>query len=241
MKKELILSLLLFIMCSTHATAQTYYYYYNGNKTPLTLNDNKICVTIPNEYDSTYKRIRTNVQTKDTLTDENFDTFIVTRSEYEKLTSQDFWEEDAKYVILTSSYFKENNKEVFSTPYLSVKLKKEEDKDLLASYAEKYNLRILGDGPYSSLMPLWYSLYVTIDSKKSPLECANELYESGVFTYSQPDLVSFGNDNTIVRNIITVKADACSEIYDLQGRKLTSKPAKGIYIQQGKKKFVESR
>lgn len=31
MKKELFLSLLLFIMCSTHATAQTYYYYYNGN------------------------------------------------------------------------------------------------------------------------------------------------------------------------------------------------------------------
>ena len=24
----------------------------------MTLNDNKICVTIPNEYDSTYKRIR---------------------------------------------------------------------------------------------------------------------------------------------------------------------------------------
>lgn len=32
-----------------------------------------------------------------------------------------------------------------------------------------------------------------------------------------------------------------SSIYNLQGRKLTSKPAKGIYIQQGKKKFVESR
>ena len=30
-------------------------------------------------------------------------------------------------------------------------------------------------------------------------------------------------------------------IHDLQGRKLTSKPAKGIYIQQGKKKLVESR
>lgn len=239
MKKELFLSLLLFIMCSTHAIAQTDYFYYNGNKIPLTLNENKICVNIPKEYDSTYKRIRANVQTKDTLTDENFDTFIVTWSEYEKLTSQDFWAEDAKYVTLTSSYFKENNKEVFLTPYLSVKLKKEEDKDLLASYAEKYKLRIFGDGPYR--IPLWYSLYVTLDSKKSPLECANELYESGVFTYSQPDLVSFGNDNTIVRNIITVKADASSEIYDLQGRKLTSKPAKGIYIQQGKKKFVESR
>ena len=32
-----------------------------------------------------------------------------------------------------------------------------------------------------------------------------------------------------------------SSIYDMQGRKLVSKPAKGIYIQQRKKKFVESR
>ncbi len=89
-------------------------------------------------------------------------------------------------------------------------------------------------------MPLLYSLYVTLDSKKSPLEYANELQESGNYAYSIPDLTSVNNTYTIIPNITTAKTDTSTDIYDLQGRKLTSKPAKGIYIQQGKKK-LESR
>ena len=241
MKKELLLSLLLCVLCSTHTTAQTYYYYYKDKKMPLTLNENKLCINIPKEYDKTCERIRDNVQVLVTMSDKIFDTFIITRSEYEKLTSHDFWEEDAQSVILTSSYFNESNKEVFLTPYLSVELKKEDDKELLASYAEENKLRILGDGPYSPFMPLLYSLYITLDSKKSPLEYANELQESGNYAYSIPDLTSVNNTYTIIPNITTAKTDASTDIYDLQGRKLTSKPAKGIYIQQGKKKLVESR
>ena len=86
-------------------------------------------------------------------------------------------------------------------------------------------------------MPLLYSLYVTLDCKKSPLEYANELQESGNYAYSIPDLTSVNNTYTIIPNITTAKTDASTDIYDLQGRKLTSKPAKGIYIQQGKKKL----
>ena len=237
MKKELLLALLLCILCSTHTTAQTYYYYYKDKKMPLTLNENKLCINIPKEYDKTCERIRDNVQVLVTMSDKIFDTFIITRSEYEKLTSHDFWEEDAQSVILTSSYFNESNKEVFLTPYLSVELKKEDDKELLASYAKENILRILGDGPYSPFMPLLYSLYITLDSKKSPLEYANELQESGNYAYSIPDLTSVNNTYTIIPNITTAKTDASTDIYDLQGRKLTSKPAKGIYIQQGKKKL----
>ena len=194
MNSKKIILLFFLISCSIHAIAQTYYYYYNGNKIPLILNENKVCVSVPKEYDKTCERIRENAQVWATMSDENFDTFIITRSEYEKLVSQVFWEEDSKSVILTSSYYTVDNKEVFETPYLNVKLKNEDDKDLLASYAEKYKLRIMGDGPFSPLMPLWYSLYVTLDSKKSPLDCANELQESGDFVYSILDLAS---DNQI--------------------------------------------
>ena len=247
MRRKVLLMLLFVISCSIHVTAQTYYFYYGEEKIPLTLNESKVCVTIPKEYDKTCERIRENVQALVTLRDQSFDSFLITRSEYEKLTSQDFWEEDAKYVILTPSYFSvnDNNREVFSTPYLSVKLKKEDDKDLLALYAEEYKLRIIVDGPLMPLTPLWYSLYVTLDSKKSPLECANELQESGDFVYAEPDLVPVNNDYlydyTRVWNITTAKTDASSEIYDLQGRKLTSKPSSGIYIYRGQKKLAGSR
>ncbi len=165
----------------------TYYYYYKGDKVPLTLNENKVVVSIPKEYDDVSKRIRANLPVLNTITDQVFDSFIIPRSDFERLTSQDFWKEDAKSVVLTSSYYTEDKTEVFETPYLNVKLKKEDDADLLASYAEKYRLKIVGN---DSFMPLWYILHVTPESEKSPLKCANELFESGEFASVVPDLSS---------------------------------------------------
>ena len=166
---------------------QMAYYYYKGNKVPLTLNENKVVVSIPKEYDDVSKRIRANLPVLSTIKDQVFDSFIIPRSDFERLTSQDFWEEDAKSVVLTSSYYTEDKTEVFETPYLNVKLKKEDDADLLASYAEKYRLKIVGN---DSFMPLWYILHVTPESEKSPLKCANELFESGEFASAVPDLSS---------------------------------------------------
>ncbi|MBO7499423.1 MAG: leucine-rich repeat protein [Bacteroidaceae bacterium] len=170
-----------------YPTAQSYFYYYKGDKIPLILNKNKVCVSIPTECNLARERIFSNVQPLDTIRDEEFETRVISRSDYEKLTLMDFWKEDSKSVILTSCYYTENYEEVFSTPYLDVRLKKEQDIDLLSSYAERYGLRIVKQ---NSFMPLWYILSVTLDSKKSPLECANELFESGDFAASEPDLAS---------------------------------------------------
>ena len=224
--------LLLFISCSIHATAQTDYYYYKGNRIPLTINENKVCISVPKDCDETCGRIRANVQVLAKIKDETFDIFVITQSDYEKFTSQDSWEEDSKSVMLTSCYFTENNEEVYATPYLNVKLKKEEDRDLLNSYAEQYKLTIVD---FSSLMPLWYVLSITPDSEKSSVQCANELYESGDFAHSEPDFAS----NTIimnVRNILpTESTEEYPETYDLQGRRLKGKPAKGLYIKNCRK------
>ena len=224
--------LLLFISCSIHVIAQTDYYYYKGNRIPLTINENKVCISVPKDCDETCGRIRANVQVLAKIKDETFDICVISLSYYEKLTSQDFWKEDVRSVILTYSYFTENNEEVYSTPYLNVKLKKEEDKDLLNSYAERYKLTIVD---FSSLMPLWYVLSITPGSEKNSVQCANELYESGDFAHSEPDFAS----NTIitnVRNIPPIKsAEENTGTYDLQGRYLTRGPGKGLYIQKGKK------
>ena len=216
--------------------AQTYYYYYKGNKIPLTLNENKVVVSIPKDCGDVIERFHSNVQTLAKIKDETFDIYVISRSEYEKLASLSFWAEDSKSVILTSSYFTENGDEVFATPYLTVRLKKEEDIDLLTSYAEQYTLRIIGN--ISPLMPLWFILSVTPDSDKSPLKCANELYESGDFAASVPDLAD-SIINTSVRYIAPDTPEKFSDLYDLQGRRLTGKPAKGIYIQNGRKVMVK--
>jgi hypothetical protein len=175
------------------SNTQTYYYYYNDQRMPLTLNENNFCINIPKEYDKIRERVRKNVRVLAPVNDKIFDGYIVTRTDYEKLISQDFWKEDVKSVIVTASFFYERNKVVVLSPYMTVKLKKEEDIDLLTSYAEKYRLIIDGNSLY---MPLWYTLHVTPESEKSPLQIANELYESGDFEASAPDLVSCPFINT---------------------------------------------
>ena len=172
---------------------QTLYYYYKGKKIPLTLNENNFLVNIPKECDKIIERVRANVRILETIKDNTFDGYIITRADYNKLTSQDFWKEDKKSVIVTASYFTEENNVIVVSPYLNIKLKKEEDDALLASYAEKYKLKIVKQ---VSLMPLWYILHVTPESEKGPLECANALYESGDFAESVADLISVDHINT---------------------------------------------
>ena len=169
---------------SIHTIAQTAYYYYKGKKVPLTLNEKKICVSIPKDCGDIIERFLANTPTLDKIRDELFEIYLIRRSDYNKLTMLDFWAEDTKSVILTSSYYTENNEEICTTPYLDVRLKKEEDVDLLTSYAEQYKLNIVRNSP---LMPLWYILNITPESEMNTLECANALYESGDFAESVPD------------------------------------------------------
>ena len=236
MNKKLLL-LLLFFTCSLHTIGQTDYYYSSGKKFPLTLNENKVVVSIPKECGEIIERFHANVQTLCMIKDETFDTHVILRSEYEKLTSLDFWTEDSKSVILTSCYYTdtEGDEEVFATPYLDLRLKKEEDIDLLNSYAEQYKLTIVKNMPY---MPLWYILHINPESEKSPLECANEIYESGDFAESVPDFAGSIVLDTAIRNVASAIPEVSSDLYDLQGRRLTDKPTKGIYIQNGRKYVV---
>lgn len=239
MRSKFLLLFLMLISCSIQTMAQSNFYYYKGEKIPLTQNENKVVVNIPKENEGIIERIQETAQISDTIKDETFHSIIISRSDFEALTLCDFWEEDADSVILTSSFFTENKDEVFSTPYLNVRLKKEDDKDLLASYAESYKIRIVRNSP---LMPLWYILSLTLESEKNSVDIANELYETGLFASSEPDLASMDLDYvpTSVRSI--TQPNVRNTVYDLQGRKVNSNSKiqnsnskKGIYIQKGKK------
>lgn len=175
------------ISCSIHAIAQSDFYYYKGKKIPLIENKNKVCISIPKDNKKTSERIITNIRVLSKIKDEDFDIFVISRSEFEKLTSSSSWKEDAKSVIITPNYITVDEIEVFMTPYLNLQLKKEEDIDLLTSCAEKYGFKIVKQEP---LMPLWYILALTLNCDKNSLECANQLWESGKFAASVPDFWS---------------------------------------------------
>ena len=248
MKKELLLSLLLCILCSTHTTAQTYYYDGWGTKINITLNEDRFLVNVLKDSDNwteIRERICANVQPLfENPDDLYFYAVYISRKDFDKLTSLDFWEEDSKSVIVTPGFFEEGDKtEKIFYPGLLVNLYKAEDIDLLTPYIEKYNLKIVRkmEWPWDNTVTCFLNL--TIDSEIGAIECANEIFESGNFDYSVPNVGEprwGGFEPTAVPEITSSPTETSSEVYDLQGRKLTSKPAKGIYIQQGKKK-IESR
>ena len=248
MNRKNLLLLVVCFLCSIHAIAQPdYYYNEHGEKTPLTLFENKVLVSVPIDCDLVIERIRANVQAFYSTADSYFYFSFMTRADLEKLASLDFWEEDSKSVIITPCFYRDDDRgefwrEVFSTPYLMVFLKKEGDIDLLTPYLEKYKLKIAQDWSSDPRMRFSCSLYVTLESEKSPIECANELYESGDFAASVPDFGWAGSgayDPNSIRTISTATPGASSEIYDLQGRRLSASPPKGVYIQNGKKYVVK--
>ena len=187
MNKRYYLMILFAILCSIHTIAQTDFYYYKGKKIPLTVNQNKICVSIPKEYERTNEQILANTKVINKITDKYFNIYIILQTDLDKLTTLDFWKEGAKYVRLIPTYITTDKSEVFITPYINIRLKKEQDINLLSSHVEKYGLRIIQQDP---LMPLWYILAATQNCEKSILKCANELWESGEFAASVPDFCS---------------------------------------------------
>lgn len=236
MERKYLALLLLCVLCSIHMTAQSDFYFYKGGKIPLTLNEDKVVVSIPKDAKDSKEmseRIRANVQIPCTARSDEFYIYMILRSDLEKLRTLDFWEEDSKSVIITPSYYTERNEEVYLSPYMTVRLKKEEDTGLLSSYVEQHKLQIVRN---SQLMPLWYVLCVTLETGKSPLACANELAESGDFASAEPDLMgtAYLDYETAVRSIRTASVNAQS-FFDLQGRRLSGKPAKGVYIENGRK------
>lgn len=188
-RKINILIILLLISCPIGIIAQTSFYYYKGEQIPLTLNDSKVCVSIPKDKEDVHKELLKDIQVLDTIKDSYFDISIIRQSGFKQLSASTSWKKEAKSVLLSPCYRTKEGKEVFLTPYLNIRLKREQDINRLTSFAEKYGLRIVKK---LSLMPLWYILSISSETGKNALDIANELWESGVFAASVPD---FSSDN----------------------------------------------
>lgn len=187
MVKKIIQIILVLTLCPKGAIAQTSYYYYKGERIPLSINNNKICIIIPKAKGEVSKKLLKDISVLDIIKDDFFDISIIQQSDFKKLSSSKFWEKEARSILLSSCYITKEGQEVFLTPYLNVRLKREQDFNLLLSYAQKYGLKIF---KHDSLMPLWFILSITSETGKNSLDVANALWESGKFAASVPDLPS---------------------------------------------------
>ena len=181
--KRSILMIIYFISCSIQMLAQSDFYYYEGKKIPLRVNDKKVCVSIPKVNDKTSKFFLENVNVQKQASIDKYDTYSIAKSELDQLSSLKAWKEDRKNVKISNCYISKNNEEILVSPYIYVRLKKEQDIDILLSQAKKYGLKIEKNDPF---MPLWYTLAVTENCDKNALEYANILWESRQFEASTP-------------------------------------------------------
>ena len=77
MSKKHLLILLFAIFSATQITAQSDYYYDDkGTKIPITLNENKVLASIPQNCDLVSERIRENVQALYSTADGSFNFFL---------------------------------------------------------------------------------------------------------------------------------------------------------------------
>lgn len=94
---------------------------------------------------------------------------------------------DAEDIIYAAPFFRtEDGSELGITNILSVQLSKEQQFEKLEKIAEYNNLEILGENRYE---PNVYYLSCTKDSKGNALEMANLIYESGLVEYAAPEFI----------------------------------------------------
>jgi len=226
-----------FVLCSYNAMAQTEYYCYpsvSGEKVYFTLSESKLGLIVPKENKELIDYIEANVQILAWGRDNGIEKYFITRADYEKLVSLDVWKKYSNSVILTRCFINKYRQEGVETGAITLKLKKEEDVDLLNYYIDKYKLRIVGHNSEQS--PLSYRLLITVDSGTGALECANALYETGHFAKSYPEISPLNPlDGQASSGIATPKKKESSAVFDLQGRRLQGEPRKGVYVSCGRK------
>ena len=112
MSKKVIFIILLLISCSTGVIAQTSYYYYKGGKIPLSLNNNKVCVSVPKTKGEVSRELMKGINVLDTIKDDVFDISIIQQADLKRLSSSKAWEKEAKTFFISPSYITGEGKEV---------------------------------------------------------------------------------------------------------------------------------
>ncbi|MDR2911561.1 MAG: S8 family serine peptidase [Bacteroidales bacterium] len=189
-----------------------YFYYYESEKQYFYLDTRYVFVSVVDETDAKifdshgirYQPLSVDipeswnidVRQRRFWTILSFDVVLSDEEYLAKLSEIKSWGED----IIVAPYFKhqEQNKIGLSN-FLYVKLKNENDVALLEKEAEKEGAVI---SHRNEFMPLWYVVSVTENSKLNAMELANRFHESGLFEYSEPDLlvddISLSNDQYFV-------------------------------------------
>lgn len=165
--------------------AQNDFYYYRGQKINIQRDETKICVITPKTETAVFTTAK-GIEQKN-IFDNQYNIVVYSTNDVTTARSlnQALTTSINKATSFTLPCYKTMSGEGLNmTPYLYVKLKKEEDYVTLQEQAEQNSLTIVSQNEF---MPLWYTLLLTPQSAGNTLEIANGLYETGLFAAAAPD------------------------------------------------------
>lgn len=203
MKTKFMFMLALFL-CGTGYTFSQFavngadYYYYEGEKIPISLDQQRLSVfTVkPLAGSRTVAGFIPFEEVKIEDSKSVYDFSIITNHSGNSRKTMNEGSYDAfvsevkanPAVVMTQPCFKTTeNKEIATSNYLYIKLKEDADIDKVREIAQNYHLEVVERNQY---MPLWVTLRCTPQTTVNCLAVANRIFETGLFAASVPDFLS---------------------------------------------------
>lgn len=175
------------------AFAQTDYYYFKGQRIPLTVNPKKVnVISMANGPQfapaANPNALPTGLEVEAVISGNPYNMCVIENktSNIALLHNYLNYIVNPNYNIVHPCYLNSKGEEVIPSGYIYIKLKKESDILLLQILANNYNLRILHQNAY---MPKWYVLYMITNGEDTLIEKAKNLYETNFFEAVEPDLM----------------------------------------------------
>jgi subtilisin family serine protease len=181
------------------ADSSEYYYWCDGVKIPLTINESKLFALVETANFENASKTAVNagsrMESYRTMTDyaplgiessgKNAEMRVSLTSF--TLDNANLKSVDTNDLIYVAPYFKTTDgADIGITNVFSVQLTGEQDLDRLEKLAAENNFEMLGENRFD---PSIYYLSCTKESKGNALEMANLMYESGAFEYATPEFL----------------------------------------------------
>lgn len=200
--KKIYLTIVILVFGLTTMNAQgNYYYYYKGEKIPLTVNKDYLNITTGNEYSkdkvaelgfSFEGDIDLKTKEKSAIVKLKFGQTPGDEEFYQKINAL----RQIEGIKHVSFYFERGNgaEPIGTSSSFYVKLKSEADYDLLKETATAKNISIVKPVPN---MATWYILNINAGSGDNVLDATNYIYETGNFANIDPAFMfNFGRTCT---------------------------------------------
>ena len=190
---KIIINLLIGLIISIPMFAQTDYYYFKGQRIPLTVNPKKVNVISMATGPQFAPAVNPNALPAGLEVE-----VVVSGTPYNMCVIENMTSNIAllnnylnsivnpNYNIFLPCYFNSTGEEYIVTGNIYVKLRNVNQITTLQSMASTYRINIISQ---DSNMPLWYTVSITQQTPYNTIQMANILYETGAFLAVEPEFI----------------------------------------------------